>query len=299
MNKNIYKFLLAGIALAATVASCDLNKVPEFDDADSFAGFDATSYTFDENVGTIKIPVTIASIDPKQTVVSYTVIDGEGDQGAKVGTDVIVKDESSVLSFDGTVRTQYIELEIKERMENGVSAYTGDLTFTIRLESAGSINVGADNLCTITITDLDHPLADILGTYTAQGSDRGNPYSWTLTLSKDDEDPNVVWADALVPFAVSYPGAMKVYGRVSADHKEITFSTGQETGLMAADDDPFVLCEYKGGMELTTEVTEIVFESDDLKVFKTDKGICFVPLKAMAAYPGTLLDPGTITWTKQ
>lgn len=227
MNKNIYKFLLAGIALAATVASCDLNKVPEFDEADAFAAFTSVSYSIDENKGQLSIPVTIASINPIATVVSYKVIDGDGESGAKAGIDYkVVDDGSSVLTFDGTVRTQNIVIDIIRRTdESGSTAvFTGDLTFKVVLESAGSINLGADNECTVTIVDLDHPLSDVLGTYTATSNDGT---SWTLTMLKDAEDQSMVWIDGIVPYAAGQGEDYYIYATVSSDHKTISIPNGQ------------------------------------------------------------------------
>ena len=52
-------------------------------------------------------------------------------------------------------------------------------------------------------------------------------------------------------------------------------------------------------MKLSTREADIVFTVESAGVFTSEQGICAVPLVAMAAYNGSLLDPGTITFTKQ
>ena len=145
--KNIYK-LISGLAMLSVAVSCDLNKTPVFDDADAFAAFDVTAVTVNEDAGTVSIPVTIASVNPMAATISYTVEDGS----AKAGTNYSLVDESAVLVFDGENRTRNIEINI-----NNVDEYTGNLSFTVRIISAGSLKVGAESECTVTIADLNHP----------------------------------------------------------------------------------------------------------------------------------------------
>ena len=124
------------------------------------------------------------------------------------------------------MRTQNIVIDIIRRTDGngGTEVFTGDLTFKVVLESAGSINLGADNECTVTIVDLDHPLSDVLGTYTAASNDGT---SWTLTMLKDAEDQSMVWIDGIVPYAAEQGEDYYIYATVSSDHKTISIPNGQ------------------------------------------------------------------------
>lgn len=207
---KIYK-LLTIAAAAALFASCDLNKTPEFEDSRSFAAFDKTSIIVNEDAGVVKIPVTIASIDPKKVAVAYTVTDGEGNTGAKLGVNYKLTDESAVVAFDGQVRSMEIEIEIIN-----YKGYTGDLTFTVDIVSAGGLEIGANSRCTVRISDLDHPLASILGTYTAAGKENWDgDITWDVLFDKDPSSIDVVW------IYNPSPGMPAVYGNVIKDGDEI------------------------------------------------------------------------------
>lgn len=221
--KNILKFL-AGAAIAVTAVSCDLNKYPVFDDADAFVAFDKAIYTFNEGKGVVEIPVTLASVKPMKTVVTYELA-AEGNTAVE-GDDFTFSDETGTLTFDGTSRTQKIVIDIKGKY---IGDYTKDKKFTINLVNASKINLGADASCTITISDLDHPLADLLGTYSAVGKSWwGDDYAWEMTFMKDSEDVDIVWIDNFAPgFGPWNVMDFRVYGIVSEDRNTISIPSGQ------------------------------------------------------------------------
>ena len=64
--KNIVKIFSFAAALAVAFSCSDLNDYPAFEDSKSFAAFDVSSVSVNENAGTVSIPVTVASIDPMQ-----------------------------------------------------------------------------------------------------------------------------------------------------------------------------------------------------------------------------------------
>ena len=220
--KNIFKYI-AGMAFAASLAGCNVNPLPKFDDADAFVAFDVTNISVNEDAGTVSLPISIASLDARKTTVSYELVDGT----AKQGENFEGEDESAVLSFDGKSRTGNIVIKIK----NDAGHYTGDLTFSVKLITAAGLNLGANSECSITIADLDHPLGPILGTYTATAEDyfAGATATWTVTLMKDPNDTKVVWVDGFTStFSGAYPGKdWRIYGNVSDDLKTITFPCGQ------------------------------------------------------------------------
>lgn len=233
--------LAAGIAM---FASCDINKTPVWSDDNAFAAFDKTSISVKEDAGSVKIPVTIASIDPVEVAVTYAAVDT---LGAKNGINFKLKDESGVLAFDGEQRTAYIEIEII----NDAGHFTGDLKFSVDLKGAGDLNLGANKTCTITITDNDHPLASILGTYKASAdsyyfSALGH-FDWEINVVKDPEDVSVVWFENLDPYFAQNGisaaiGRNRFYGNVNETMTKIVIPQDQKMGyqnvVLVGFDDP-------------------------------------------------------------
>lgn len=223
--KTIFKYIAGAVAVAA-LAGCNLNPLPTFDQADSFVAFDRGSVTVNEDAGTVTLPFTIASVDPVKTNVSYELVDGTAKQGVNYDS----LDESAVVVFDGTERTGSIVISIKK-----IDGYTGDLSFSVKLVAATGINLGASNVCTVTINDLDHPLSAILGEYTSAAHDYFDDVdvSWTVTLMKDPKDVNIVWVDGFSStFAGTYPTKdWRFYGNVVKDEDGtitgINFPCGQ------------------------------------------------------------------------
>lgn len=289
--KKIFK-IMAGAAMLAALASCELNDVPGFDPADSFVAIDKASILVDETVGTVTIPVTIASIDPVKTSVTYEAVDGT----AKAGVNYNLQDASGVLTFDGTTRTQNIVIDIVDLS----GTYTGDVTFTINLLSGGkSLNLGDSVSCTVKISDLDHPLADLLGSYTCTAEDKGaGSVQWTMNMTKDEKDVNVVWVDFICPLAANNPSMkLSVYGKVSEDHKTIEFPCGQKPGAEYAKDDPFTFIwfDYDGGYKVK-ESGNVTMTSETPGVFTTEDGMGFCSTDYV--FNGGMILKGTAVWTK-
>ena len=281
--KNLFFKIMAGAAMVTAFASCELNDFPTFDEADSFVAVDKSTIIVDETAKQVIIPVTIASIDPVKTNVTYEVVDST----AKANKNYKVTDESGVLAFDGTARTQNIVIDIIDSL----GVYTGDLVFTVNLISGGkNLNLGANSTCTVKISDLDHPLADILGTYTVNAEDFAKgKVSWTMTLSKDDTDINVVWIDYVCPLAIG--NNMSVYATVSEDHKTISIPCGQQTqdGLI------FVEYTYDNGHYVASSGS-VDMVSTTPGVFTTEKGIGMI--QGNSLYGGGVILQGTTVWTK-
>ena len=178
--------LFAAAAMAIAFASCsNLNSTPEFTDDMSFVAFDNLSMSVAEDGKSVRIPITMASIDPAAVSVAYSVVDSEGNL-AKEGKNFKFKDNSGVVVFDGKERSSFIDIEIIDNP----GVFTGDIKFQIELVSAGELNIGFNKTCTVTITDNDHPLSDILGWYAATA---GNGKAWDMELRKDPDDVSVVW----------------------------------------------------------------------------------------------------------
>ena len=175
--KTIYK-LLSILSVLALFSCQNLNKMPVFDNTDAFAAFDMTSISVSERAGRIKLPVTIASIEPVNTTVSYKVSEKGGT--AKPGVNYNLVDESAVIKYDGVARTNYIEIDVIN-----IPGYTGDVDLRLELVNAVGLNLGANKFCKISIKDADHPLAELLGEYSAKGKTKDNgEVTWNIVIEK-------------------------------------------------------------------------------------------------------------------
>lgn len=242
------------VALAAFAASCNLNDNPVFNDDDAFVAFDSPAASCNETDGEISIPVTLASVQGISTTISYEAVDGT----AKAGTNFDLVDGAGTLTFTADARTQYIKVKIydpevtyTEDGEREGGRYTGDLKFSLKFKSTGSVNSGADNTCTITINDLDHPLSAILGDWTFSATCRGASASWPCELRKDPDDDHLVWFYDLVYFSRNKWDGWDIsyYGIVSEDLKTITIPLGQESEYKYSNGNPVVLYAVDAAVE--------------------------------------------------
>ncbi|SHE70769.1 Calx-beta domain-containing protein [Mariniphaga anaerophila] len=217
---TIYISVLAGIVLF--FSACELNDYPKFDDAEAFVAFSSENMTVTEDAGTLEIPVRLTSLSGLSSTVSFDFIDST----AVKGRDYSLKGGASVLNFDGNEAVQNIEVDIVNH--NGV--FTGDMKFGVRITSSGSVNAGSIDTMWVTIADLDHPLAFILGEFTATATSYFNDKEeWTVTLDKDISDVNKVWITNLVNRGSS--AKSPVYGIVNEEQTEIKIPVGQVTVL--------------------------------------------------------------------
>ena len=293
--KNVFFKIMAGAAAITALASCNLNDYPTFQESDSFVAMDKSAIIVDETVGTITIPVTIASIDPIKTAVTYEVVE----HTAKLGTDFTLEDDSAVLTFDGKERTKYIVVDIA----NQTGKYTGDLSFTINLLSAGkTLNLGANASCTVKISDLDHPLGSILGSYTAKANDYfegGATVTWTLTMYKDDVDTKVVWIDGITAyFAEKYPSAdFRVYGNVSADLTTISIPLGQVLPETAGTSQELSLWGFDGSGVSRSGNLEFTFADGVWTLEGVGLGVGYATASGSVSLYD-LYNPDSVSWTK-
>ena len=228
MNK-IVKYIVLGLAAGLLAVSCDitnlnwLNPIETFDDANAFVAFDQTSFSVSEDSKEVlRIPVTLASVAGLEETISFK-IEEPKEKAAKEGVNYKLLTTSGVLSFSQGKRTDYIEFSF---MPDG--AYTGDLSFSIVLNEGATVGTGAENTCKVTISDIDHPLAALLGSYTASATHyTQGPITYTTTIKKDAEDDHKVWFDNIFGNA-GWAGDDKLYyGNVNADMTQIDVPFGQ------------------------------------------------------------------------
>lgn len=264
--KNIYRYVACAFALMAALSCSKLNENPVFEDGKSFVGFTQTAYSVNEDAGTLEIPVTLASPDAKKVTVAYSVADST----AKKGTNFTLADDAAVLVFDGEARTQNIVLNIVNIATTAEkSGYTGDLIFTVTLESAGDLDLGHNKTCTVKIADLDHPLAEILGEYTCSGTSYySGDMTWGAKFEKDDADENVVWITGVMGDC-----PMQVYGNVK-DYKNGDWTITIPAGQTAEGTYKFSLCWFDGNEadDATGNIT-LVRQQDGSYVAEMGMGI--------------------------
>lgn len=168
----------------------------------TFATFDASSYSFDENVQEYKIPVSIVNPNGAEVSLSVRTEDGKAQEGVDYE---ILYPVSGVLTFAAGETEQEIVL--------GVTDFPGKLTgskdFTIVIESATEgFNVGGCNSTKIRIMDLDHPLKAFIGTWAVQavGAVDGSKYSWEVSIEGDESDYTTLQVNDLCPLSAQYLG---------------------------------------------------------------------------------------------
>lgn len=209
-NTTIVLAALAAVALA----SCN-NDQPEFNDKDAFVSFTDTKATIDENKATLEIPVQLSSLKGKEGTVDFEITPDESAPAVE-GTNYTVANASRTLTFTKESNVQNIKLNIVDL----AGTLTGDLRLTIKLKNAQGVNLGAESSFDVTIVDLDHPLAFMLGTFSASGTTlRNEAQTWTVNIAKDDKDVNKVWITNMVLnwSSPNYP----IYGTVNEEKTEI------------------------------------------------------------------------------
>ncbi len=274
--KKVLTYISLFVFGAALFSSCNLNESPKFNDKDAFVAFDKAAVSVKEEGKTVVIPVTLASLKGVSTSVSYEAVDGT----AKNGVDYKLTDETGILTFTPEARTQYITVNIIER--DGV--YTGDLKFSLKFKSTGDVAEGAENSCTITILDHDHPLSAILGKYSASAESYYNgPSTWDLEIMKDEKDVTMVWFAGIIPYfatSFAYPSVdTRFYGIADLEAGTISIPIGQscaykyngtyEISLYGVD---FPSVVKAGNIVLKVNTTDgVVITSEDLGIYITDE----------------------------
>lgn len=229
--------LLAATALS--LASCNVNDMPEFDDSDAYVAFTSASPKVGETDGSIQIPVMLVS---KAGLSASVTIEVDTENSTAVeGTDFTI--ENRTLNFDKENPTQFITVNVTDN-----DIFTGNRVVKLKLGET-SMKLGAAKVCTLTIEDDEHPLAFILGNYHASAnsyfSSRGH-YDWDIIVARDNDDISKVWIGNLDPFFYAngfmYPDENTFYGFVNDEKTEIRVPVDQEVGyqtyVLAGFDNP-------------------------------------------------------------
>jgi hypothetical protein len=252
---------LLTIALLVVFASCDkLNETPAFSESNAFVAFDKAALSVNETTATLSIPVTLASIKGISTTVTYTVIDGTAVQG----TNFTMADATATLTFDADNRTQNIVVNVTDKP----GVFTGDLKFTIQLSDAGTVKPNAENICTVTIVDKDHPLAAILGTWNATGTSYFNgSETWEMEFTKDASDVSIVWISNFVKGGSSE----LIYGVVNPAQTEIKIPVYQV--IATSSTYPLIRLEGYYGPDGATDIPQGGFITVEIAADKSSMAI--------------------------
>ena len=217
---NILKSLTILVLGSILMVSCNLNEAPKFDDSEAFVAFRSTELSLgEEKTGEIKIPVLLTSLAGLSSSVDFEIIT-EGSTAIE-GKHFTIVNTSKTLNFTKDQPTQDI---IVKTIDN--STFDGDVSFAIKLNDPGDVNLGASQKINIKINDDEHPLLFILGSLTAKGTSYFNgAEEWTVTFDKDATDLKKVWIKNFVNGGSS--AASPIYGVVNDEKTEIKIPVGQ------------------------------------------------------------------------
>ena len=296
--KKVFYYITLAVALVSFAASCEKNDPPVFDDANAFVAFDKTAMTISEAIvkptgdivaqtATLKVPVTLASVKGIEETVKFTVrdtvnhfhklTDAKGkdekanwtDMTAHAGVNFNLLTTSGTLKFDADHRTQYIEFEILY-----LPTYTGDLKFDIELTKPAGVKLGYNKKCTVTVSDVNHPLTAMFGTYTATSTIASYRSPFTITVKKDADDDHMVWFDNLFANPGWAGDDMMYYGNVDADMTTVTIPFGQTSEYKYSGTYAFILYGLSASDQETDtgSVTATIVKDDSGNVTQIDFG---------------------------
>lgn len=311
MNK-IFKYITYALAGIALFVACDSNKPPVFDDANAFVAFDKTAVSIAEaivkpsgeiveNTAIIDIPVSLASVKGIEESIKFEIIQDEFtyketkdavdiDKTAHSGVNFECLSTSGTLSFNAEKRTQNIQIKAIYLPD-----YTGDLKFDIVLKAGATVGLGAASKCTVTISDVNHPLTPILGEYSCTSThEKQQNAPWTMTFYKDETDDHMIWIDNIFANPGWAAADTRFYGNVNDDMTEIIIPHGQESEYVYSNGNPVTLCWLNADGEGNTDgsATVKILTDDNGKVigleFDEDYGFMGYIMEAGsvgAAYP--------------
>ncbi len=177
------KYIVSSVAVLAVLASCNRKETFQHE---SFVTFAATSYTVNEDAGTVAVPVKVYNAGSEEVTVTVKAVDGT----AKSGTNYeIVEPVSGVLNFAPGETEKSVVVLVKNLKDR----FTGNLGFTLSLTSAtDGFAEGAINNVAFTINDNDHPLAKFFGTWTGtnpgSNSNGTSKYKMNVVISPVEGD---------------------------------------------------------------------------------------------------------------
>lgn len=176
------KNIIALLALVAAFSvSCDRKVEYQHE---TFATFSNNSYSVEETVGQVTIPVEIYNPTGAEVQVSVAIQSENAVEGADYE---VVTPSSGILSFSGEQNKAEVVINIIAHE----GTFTGAKDFTVQIASlSDGLSVGAYNQANVTIVDIDHPLARYIGKWssTLTSAFDGSAQSTTINISADPND---------------------------------------------------------------------------------------------------------------
>ena len=306
--KRFYTILL--IAAAALMSfSCDRTDEYVGGEGTPFVTLSQKAFSVREDAGSFTIPIRVVNGNGSAFKVTVSAVDGTAVNGTHYS---IIAPATGIVDFGAEDEIQTVTIGLTH-----IPDYVepGSVNFSLKLQTAtGGVAVGASNTASVTITDADHPLADLIGAWTAHGWDaNGNAgnmteTTYTMNLSAYDGDVTKLYCDGIN----NMPNVMKGYGftfplvycDVSDDKSTLSFPTGQPGADLGSSNG--------GVLELTSgytnngyyikDIEAIVFTKQDDGTYRCDDGILWLNNYVWPTYGGYFLGQENgvyTTWTKQ
>jgi hypothetical protein len=286
--RKLYIILFA--AIAGLLASCDMSE--EYTTY-PFTQFSGTSATVQEDAGSITVPVVLYNASNKTVSVTVQGVDGT----AVSGTNYSISDPASgVLTFSPGDSVQYVTVSIVDNP----GVYTGSLDFSLSLASATeNVEIYNGSTYSITITDNDHPLANLFGTYTVSGTSYyDGAETWEATFSAVEGSVDSIVVTGLGPG--SPINGYSYVGEVSDDKKTITLTPLQDSEVYEYGSYLIGLLIFDGSN--ITDSGEIHLVQTEEGTFVCDTGLSFYAFNSDGSAAGiwdVLLPDPAITFVKQ
>lgn len=291
MKKNI---IIMAVALLALLSSCGRKVTYEYL---AYATLESLSYYFNEDVEEVSIPVKIYNSSSSEIRLSVTTTDGK----AKENEDFeIIYPVNGVLAFAPGETEQDIVIGIIEHP----GERTGSKDFSLVIESVTEgFDVGNVNTVKLTIKDLDHPLKEFIGVWSASVTGySGTNFSWDITVEGDENDPTYekLLVSNLDPMSAQYYGLTADNGYnifdATVDETKTKMTVARDQFIGSADGEDILISGVNSpSLETATTYADITF------VLSSDKKKLTVP----NAYGpvGTAgfweIYPGPIVFTKK
>ena len=282
------------VALLALLSSCGRKVTYEYL---AYATLDSSSYSFNEDVEEVSIPVKIYNSSSSEIRLSVTTTDGK----AKENEDFeIIYPVNGVLAFAPGETEQDIVIGIIEHP----GELTGSKDFSLVIESVTEgFDVGNVNTVKLTIKDLDHPLKEFIGVWSASVTGySGTNFSWDITVEGDENDPTYekLLVSNLDPMSAQYYGltADKGYNIFDAtvDATKTKMIVEMDQFIGSADGEDLLITGVNSpSLETATTYTDITF------VLSADKKKLTVPNAYGPVGTGGFWEiyPGPIVFTKK
>jgi len=303
--KKVY-FALVAVAVLL-LASC--SRVNEYRDTTSFVTFNCEStFSIREDGGSFTLPIRVVG-EHGDFSVTVSGVDGT----AKSNTHYKISEPASgVLNFTAADSIKTVTFEVI-RIPGYVDP--GSVEFSVNIDNATSgLTLGSRRQVAVTVTDADHPLSDLIGSwdvkaYDAQSKSTYAEVNYVMNLKAYDGDVTRLWCDGINSFAQTMKGygitIVDVYGIVSDDHNTITFPCGQEGGDLGASNGGIVTLVsgyINDGYYIDDEAEAIVFTKQSDGTFKCEQGILWLNDYLWPTYGGYFLGAENgvaTTWTKK